>query len=910
MRKTRPLALIIVPALAVALGMKPLAAAAQQQLQRVEITGSSIKRIDAETALPVQVITRAEIERTGASTVEQLLQTVTAISSSGGLTASSVSGAATGSISSVSLRGLTSIRTLVLINGRRIAPYGIGFTGDSVSVDVNSIPLAAIERVEVLKDGASAIYGSDAVAGVINFILRKDYHGAEISGHFGDSSGGGARLSRVAATWGLGDLGQDRFNLMLVGSFQKEEALFGAQRRFARSSVTPETGNDGSSGNTFPANITAVDGSFGDFNPANPGCPLPYSIYVPSRTTTACRFDPSPLVQLVPQAERMSLFASARLALSTEIEAYLEASYNRNKQNNIIQPVPISDQFALPPNHPLFGVAPYNGFSTIVLSASSPFYPTSYVQSITGGPTPDLLVRYRAAVNGNRDITDVSEAPRLALGVKGALAGWDFDGGFLHSNSKVAEQVNDGFPSLSAILPLLNRGNVNFFGPNSAAIDAQLRATNFTGHAFDIESTLNSLYAKVTRELTQLPAGPLAVALGSEFRFEKYLFNASPAIQTGDISGYGGNFLNTDRTRKVGALFAEVNLPIVKGLEASAAVRFDKYQGVGNSTTPKASLRWQPARELLLRASIGKGFRAPSLQDLYLPQITGVTTPGLSDSARCPSTNDGVKDCSTQFPILNGGNAALKPERSISTTVGLVLEPTSNISLTLDAFKIDLKETIVNGVPAPTILGDLVKYGALVTRGPVDPAFPLLPGPITQINQTNINLGQTKLSGFDFDARFRLPATEFGKITLSYSGTYFSKYDTENPDGTFTPNVDTVNNTTGGLIPRLRTYLSATWARGPWTVSAAQNWQGGYQDIVGSRTGAARQVGAYETYDLQTQYSGLKNLQLTLGVKNILNRDPPFTNSGGQVSFQAGYDPQYADPRGRFVYVSATYQFK
>ncbi len=903
-RQNRRLALLAV------LLLTPLAAAAQQVLQRVEITGSSIKRIDAETALPVQVITRAEIERTGAATVEQLLQTVTAISSSGGLTASSVSGGTTGSISSVSLRGLTSIRTLVLVNGRRIAPYGIGFTGDSVSVDVNSIPLAAIERVEVLKDGASAIYGSDAVAGVINFILRKDYKGAEITAHFGDSTGGGARLSRVSATWGMGDLGADRYNVMLVGSFQKETALFGAQRAFARSSVTPETGNDGSSGNTFPANIAAVDGSFGAFNPSNPACPGPYATYVPSRTLTACRFDPSPLVQLVPAAERMSLFAAAKFAISSDIEAYLEASYNRNKQNNIIQPVPISDQFALPPNHPLFAVAPYNGFSTIVLTSASPFYPTAYVRGITGGPTPDLLVRYRAAVNGNRDITDISEAPRLALGAKGTLAGWDFDGGFLHSSSKVSEQVNDGFPSLTAILPLLNSGSVNFFGPNSAAVDAQLRATNFTGHAFDIESTLDSVYAKASRDLLTLPAGPLALALGAEFRQEKYLFEANPTIQTGDIAGYGGNFLNTDRSRKVGALFGEVNLPIVKGLEASAAVRFDKYQGVGNSTTPKASLRWQPMREVLLRGSIGKGFRAPSLQDQFLPQTTGVTPPGLSDSARCPTTNDGIKDCSTQFPILNGGNAALRPEKSTSTTLGIVLEPTANISLTLDAFKIRLKDTIVNGVASATVLGDLTKYGYLITRGPVDPAFPNLPGPITQINQTNLNLGQTRLSGVDFDARFRLPPTALGNITLSASGTYFSTYETENPDGSFTPNINFVNNATGGLIPRLKTYLSASLVRGPWTVTAAQNWQTGYEDLPGSQTGAPRRVGSYETYDLQTQYAGLKDLKLIVGVKNLLNRDPPFTNSGGQVSFQAGYDPQYADPRGRFIYFSATYRFK
>src|SRR5256714_4232618 len=186
----RQIASLIVPAIAGLFVLKPTAVWSQQQLERVEITGSSIKRIDAETALPVQVLTRDDIQKTGVTNVEQLLQTVSSMASSGALTASSVSGATTGGISAISLRGLSSIRTLVLLNGRRIAPYGIGFTGDSVSVDVNSIPLSAIERVEVLKDGASAVYGSDAIAGVVNIITRRRVNGTELSAYAGTSSHG------------------------------------------------------------------------------------------------------------------------------------------------------------------------------------------------------------------------------------------------------------------------------------------------------------------------------------------------------------------------------------------------------------------------------------------------------------------------------------------------------------------------------------------------------------------------------------------------------------------------------------------------------------------------------------------------------------------------------------------------
>ncbi len=885
--------------------------AAQETPQRVEVTGSSIKRIDGESALPVQVIDRKTIERSGAVNVEQLLQSITAVASSGGLTSSSASGATTGGISAISLRGLTSLRTLVLLNGRRIAPYGIGFTGDSVSVDVNSIPLAAIERVEVLKDGASAVYGSDAIAGVVNFILRSDYRGGEVAVTAGDTTQGGASLKRGSVTWGFGDLSKDRFNVMVTGSFQKEGGLFGADREFAKSGINVPQGNDVTSGNTFPANIVLLDNTGRTRNPAAGTCPGPYSVIDPlNNPDNRCRYDPSPQVTLLPESERSSLFASAKFALTPDIELFAEASYNKNKIRTIIQPVPISDQFALPSNHPLFNVDPYNGFSTIQLHPSAKYYPTAYVRSLIGptDPLPDILVRWRANVSGNRDITDTSTAPRAVFGVRGTAAGWDFDATFLHSQSKVHESVNDGYPALTKILPLLNSGNVNFWGDNTADIVQQIRAANYVGPAYDINSKLQSLQAKASRELTQLPGGPLGLAVGAEFRRESYLFDPAAAIQTGDISGYGGNFLVTDRTRDVKAAFAEVSVPITKELEAGAAVRWDDYENVGSSTTPKLSLKWRPIKQVMLRGSATKGFRAPSLQDLYLPNTLTVTPPGLSDPDRCPTTGGG-NDCQTQFSTTIGGNPALKPERSRSATLGLVLEPSANSSVSIDWFKYDVKDTITNGVPAAVILGDTAKYGYLITRGPRDAAFPNLPGPITSISGTNINLGETKVSGVDIDGRISFGLGAMGKLNLSANGTYFIKYDTQNPDGTFTGNVDAVNAATGGVIPRWKHVISANWTRGDWDVTLTQNYQKHYTDLPSTVSGDTPTVGSYQTFDLQVAYTGVKNLRLMLGVRNLLDKDPPYTNAGGQVSFQAGYDPQYADPRGRFIYAGLRYTF-
>jgi len=932
------LARVRLTALAARLACVGLAAGAaawgQDSPQRVEITGSSIKRTDAETALPVQVLTRKEIAATGAVNVEQLLQTVSAMTSSGATVNSSASGATTGGLSGISLRGLTSLRTLVLINGRRIAPYGIGFVGDSVSVDVNSIPLAAIERVEVLKDGASAIYGSDAIAGVVNFILRKDYTGLELSADYGETSGGGAHYKRATVTWGQGDIASDKYNVMVTASYQKEGALFGRDRDFASRGYNVDANNDTTSFNTFPANFLLLDGSGNGGNASAPGCPGPYSFDSPFLTGSGfCAFDPSPLVTLVPESERTSLNVSARFALSSNLELFAEASYNRNKQRTIIQPVPISELFALPSNHPLFNAPPYNGVyppgapgglagtptgtaagsSTIIIHPGSLYYPTATVQALVGAGNPlvPISILYRAGVNGNRDFTDIAESPRFVGGLRGDYGGWDYEAALLYSASEVREQVNDGYPALSQILPILNSGNVNFWGASTPDVDAALRATNFTGDAFRIKSELGGVQGKATRELMPMGGGPMAVALGAEYRKEKFLFDPHPTIQTGDIAGYGGNFLLTDESRDVEAAFGELNLPVAKGLEFNVAVRFDHYEGVGSATTPKASARWQPLSSVLVRGAVGKGFRAPSLQDLYLPVTNNVTPAGTSDPLRCPTTNSRT-DCSTQFTTINGGDPSLKPEKSTNATLGLVLAPTNNTSLAIDAFKINLKDTIVNGVAATTILGDLNKYGYLVTRGPIDPAFPALPGPIVSITQTNLNLGETRVAGIDLDGRWAIGANEYGRFAAMLTGTYFTKYDVQNPDGTFSGGIDQVNTATGGVIPRWKHYLAVDWTLGAWGATLAQNFQKGYHDLPpASATGEPlRRVGAYETYDLQVRYTGIKSLTLRGGIRNLFDRPPPYSNAGGQTGFQGGYDNVYGDPRGRFVYAGVSYEFK
>ena len=345
----------------------------------------------------------------------------------------------------------------------------------------------------------------------------------------------------------------------------------------------------------------------------------------------------------------------------------------------------------------------------------------------------------------------------------------DFDGSFNYGRNTSKEELNSGFPLFSGILPLLNSGRVNLFGPNTPEITQEVRATNFIGKTFDSKLDGYGVNVKGSGEIYTLPAGPIALAVGMHAGKEKLSQNPNPILQTGDISGYGGNLQPIDNSRTVWAVFGEVNIPIVKTLEGNVAVRYDRYDDFGSTTNPKVSLRWQPTRKLLLRGAGGTGFLAPTLFQLYNPQTPGLSQPGISDPLRCPVNDPNNADCQTQYTATFGGNSSLKPQKAKQTTLGAIFEPVDGVSLAADWFDLDLEDIITNGVPIGTILDPATygQYSGLVTRAascaPTSGA-PNLPCPITAIDQRFVNLGRVKVQGIDIDARFSGPATDLGRF--------------------------------------------------------------------------------------------------------------------------------------------------
>jgi iron complex outermembrane receptor protein len=887
-------------------------------LEEVVVTGTSIKGLNAETALPVQVVSREEIARTGVTSTQDLFRQISAASSSGTTVSANATGNQTGGISTISLRGLGSDRTLILINGRRSAVYGGSSAGAAgSSVDISGIPLAAIERVEILKDGASAIYGSDAIAGVVNFILRSDYQGAEVSAYAGTpTQKGGGQTETVSAYGGLGDLKQDRYNIALGVNFEHDSALMGADRPFA-SRYAPAFGNDVTSSFAFPANVAIPGKTGGTRNPDVGNCG-PYSLS-DVNFPKQCRFDNSGFDSIIPEETKISGNLNAHLALTDSAQLYGEASVSQVKTTVTVQPVPLSYQNPLLPGNPYIGylagllAGPYKGYNNpavtpgtgaFLLGPSSPYYPTAFAAA-NGQAGQPLNLIYRDFANGQRNFEDIANTFRVVGGLKGNAAGWDYDTSVLFSEVQVHENLLSGYPLYSKIMPLLDAGNINPFGATTDPAQlAAAKGTEFVGEDFSSHTSLASLSGTASRALIDLPAGPLSGAVGGEIRRETFAYNPAVAIQTGDIAGQGGNALPEDASRDVESAYVELNAPIVKGLDVDTAVRYDHYQHIGSTVNPKASVKWQPDSWLLVRASAGTGFRAPSLTDLYAAQASSVTGNGTRDPIQCPTFAANNPACSFQFTTITGGNPNLTPEKSTTFTFGTVIEPVKNLTVGLDSFWIFLKNEIVGGgLNYAFILQNAqtaTQYANLLTR---DAA-----GNITSISQTNANLFKLNTSGLDIDLKYSFDVGNAGRVSLLGNGTYFYKYATQNADGSWTGQIDKGLTSVGGVISRWRHNATALYEIDAFNISLTQNFQKKYHDSAGNISGVSRDVAAYQTFDLQASYAVLKQLKFALGVRNIFNQNPPYANYAGSANnFVGGYDLSYGDPLGRFVYARVTY---
>jgi len=462
--------------------------------------------------------------------------------------------------------------------------------------------------------------------------------------------------------------------------------------------------------------------------------------------------------------------------------------------------------------------------------------------------------------------------------------------------------------SQQRLLPALATGLINPFGPSTPVGDALLASTQVGGDMHDGNARTVSADAHAATEVGSLPGGPVALALGLELRQERLDNAYAPVWSSGDIIGVGGDAQSVSGRRSVGAAFAETHLAPIEDLDVTVAARYDHYSDFGGTINPKVAVAWRPLSVLLLRASWGTGFRAPTLYDLHAPTSrAGIMVASLADPLRCNVTGL-PEDCPGRFfqnfVALQGGNPDLEPERSRQFGAGIVMGDRSGAALTLDYWNID-KSDVIDRLDPGVVFAHFDRFGTSnVIRGPVEPAFPNLPGPIQYVVLREQNLGELRASGIDLEARWPFARSPIGRFAFELSGTWNIGWK-EQLDGVGFTSLLASKASATGPVPRWKHFATLDWQQGPWSATLAQRFQSGYRDSNVDRGGKPlpiepRSVSSYSLWDLQGRYTGMRNVTLALGVLNVADRAPPFTNQ--VYTRQFGYDPVYGDPLGRTFY--------
>jgi iron complex outermembrane recepter protein len=912
--------------------------AVAQDAQRIEVTGSLIRRISGEAATQVVTLKSEDLQKAGVTNAEQAVKFITQ-QQGGTVTSGSVSGT-NGAAAYADLRSLGANRTLVLLNGKRVAanPFAV------VGTDLNTLPLAAVDRIETLADGASSIYGTDAIAGVINFITRKDYRGGQIGATLQATENGGGDVLSATLLGGIGDLGTQGWNVYAGLNLRQQDPMRGDKRAFSRSSYQPALGFNGTSPTSFPANYNqgAAPGSpagtpanVSNANPTSPNCDPPGSISVPevSGARIRCFADTQVFTNTVPKQDQNSLFVRGALALGKDHTASLEYFRAYNSVRTKIAP------------------SPEGGLS---MPSDSTFYPGNGVTP--ANPALDtarpIALAWRTVPLGSREGEQENVTQRLVAALEGSVAGWDYQASALASRAKVDNFFLNGYPATlrlragvsgcasgyvaatgACATPLLVNGQrlfLNPFGAQSADGQAYLESIEVLGQVQDGESKANAVNATVSRALTRLPGGDVVLAVSGEVRKEEMVYNTDiPKVSQAASSGLAGSGALREGDRDIKAAALELALPVLKGLELGLSVRHDKYSDFGSTTNPKLSVRWQPSDKFLLRASANSGFAAPSLYNLYLPNSTTFTANRYNDPVLCPGgvpTAEATpsRDCGLQFQQLQGGNGSLKPEESKAWTLGFAMAPNNFLTLGLDYWEYKIKNSI-NVIGEQSIFADPAKYANLFVRcSQATPAQQAAIGacqnagtvdPLAYVVNTFLNLGDVKTNGIDLSATLNSGPTSMGRISASYRGTYVTKYEFQiEPGGAWFDPLGKYSPQFAGPVIRYQQVASVNWVTGPWSTLISNRYLSGYKDqnSQGAPFNVApfntNKVREYSVFDLSVSYTGFKNTTLQAGILNVFDEDPPFTNQVGR--FQArGYDDRFANPLGRTYQVSARYEF-
>lgn len=818
-----------------------------KSLETIVVTGSRIQRADLEGALPVQVIDRAQIDASGDISVAELLRDST-FASFGNFRP--VSGSSGQSNADIDLRGLGSQRTLVLIDGRRVAKSP--FTG--TNANLNLIPVGAVERIEILSDGASAIYGSDAIGGVVNIITRKDFQGAEISYTRGNPAVRGGDIEAGSATYGAAG---DRGRVLATVSFNSRGMVFTRDQLGGGILGLSTFGNNYRLAN---AAGTAPTGAFipmpgFDCSGSGTGAGGAQDLFfqtAPGQAGNICSFNFNAIAANEATADTSALFASGDYSINDAWSTYFQASVTRNESFGRYAPTP----------------------GQVFVPEGSPNDPVP-------GDGRGAFVRHRFAAVGPRDTNTDENGYDVMIGFKGRVSEVDVEFGARQYENQ-AYELGRNFIVRRLAEQSIAQGLYdlrNPFGADRNTLNSISSTTNRDALWFGQE-----VFGTAAFDLFEMGGGASTMALGLEWRSEDFADVYDSLQSAGEIEGAAGNTSGGGRT--IRSSFFEWLFPITDTLEVTAAGRFDKYSDYGSDFAPKIAFRWQPLDTLTFRGSYGEGFAAPSLPELTTS--AAFSADAVVDLRTCQAF--GRTDCATnpqiQVDATVISNAELNSEQSKQFSFGLAADPVDWLEITADYYNTKVDDRIAQ-VPSQTLVtrdnqGIPLPPGLSVTRDP-------LTGGIVLVVRGSTNEGDLETNGLDVTVGTSFEFGSMGELKSRLQGSWVNSFKVDDIEfaGTFG-------------APDFRLGLQHTWTLGDFGLNLNSNLIGGTE--VDSVNAA---IGSYTTHDLQLTWKAPWNASIAVGATNIGDKYPDL------LSATAGRPWNFFlyDAYGRTPYIRYTQTF-
>jgi len=866
-------------------------------LDTITVTGSHIKRAAISGVGPVTVIDAEAIERSGAISIETLLQRLPASAGFAGSQSNAYWANNGYGTTQVNLRGLGINRTLVLLNGRRIVNGG---TGANSSVDLNIIPVALIERIEVLKDGASAIYGADAVAGVVNIITKKSFDGVEASVRYGQTFQDDGEEGAVDLTWGMSG---DRGSIMAAINYSESGSINMADRApCGLGEVNGELVCVGSSA-TIGGRAVLADGRRVNFNQDPGGDGDFFETYSGAKHN----FNGNPYLNAVNPIERLSFSTFGNLSLNDDVRLFTELMYTNRQSNQLATPGSIGQ------------------FRPINIAADHPTNPTGQ----------DLLLQRRRLLEaGVRDFYQEVDTFRTVVGLDGQFGmGWNW-------NAAINWGRNTGIDGSTNIANLDRVENTLDTSLCSNAPGAAIPCGDYLGYGDISPEVLDyimfttrdnggneqkSFTANLSGQLFEMPAGWVGVATGVEIRKERGWRDPDQLTILGSANTNQQDPIAGEYTAK--EVFAEIAVPLLQdtflaqSLMLNAAVRYSDYDLFGDDTNYKVGLDWQLVPSLKVRANYATAFRIPNVPELFGGVSEGslTTTDPCSGWSSLPSSSVVYQNCQASGvpagymqlgnAILTtvGGNQNLQPEDAETLTIGTVWTPTfvDNLTLTADYFNIRI-DNAIQRIAGSTKLSICYNTPNLAHQfcGPSNFTRNPLTGEIDFLSAQPVNAASERVSGIDLGALYQFEMAGMD-ATFNWDVSYLKNYDVRPFPGA--NEIEFAGNITGGSgsYTQWRSFGALTLEQGPWSGSYSVQYIGSADDINASPGDIGDHAPSLTYHNAQVKYAVNDSMGIAFGVDNLFDKEPPFIQS----YTDANTDTMTYDLMGRRWNAKVTYRF-